>query len=289
MAKKKSPDEGLPYFKFFISKWSTGNIQQCSLSSQGLFINLCGLYWGQRGELYFSKMKKRFQRKQKHFEELLSEDVIKLIGDKIEITFLDEQLQELGFVSEKNRENALLGWNKRKQDATASISQSDRNANAMPREEKREEEKRKEENKNTDAQISSEDFKYEFVEEKIVPREASDLAQNILDYFSASKDVMSPIFTKVENFIAMVFHRGEFQKLKTSFEKYKTYKARSQEQIHGIEKWMGTVDEYFKDGHWYQTDWERKLNSYEQQSTKGTSRTTSSQVSGTQYGTTGGF
>ena len=152
MAKKKSNDEGLPYFKFFISKWSTGNIQQCSHASQGLFINLCVLYWGQRGELYLSKMQKRFPRKQKQFAELISEDVIKIIEDEIEISFLDEQLQELGFVSEQNRKNAFTRWNQTKQDATALPSDSERSANAMPKEEIRREEKREEESENAHAQ-----------------------------------------------------------------------------------------------------------------------------------------
>lgn len=151
MTKKKSSDEGLPYFKFFISKWSTGNIQQCSHASQGLFINLCVLYWGQRGELYLSKMQKRFPRKQKQFAELVSEDVIKIIEDEIEISFLDEQLQELGYVSERNRNNAFKRWNPTKEDATASDSQCDGNANAMPIEEKRKEEKREEEKRRESA------------------------------------------------------------------------------------------------------------------------------------------
>jgi hypothetical protein len=143
-------------------------------------------------------------------------------------------------------------------------------------------------------EISGSGFRYELAEtptaETVVPREAQQLTENILDYFAASKDVMSPIFSKVDNFISMIFHRGELPQLLTSFEKYKAYKARSQEQVHGIEKWIGTVDKFYKDGHWYQTDWELKLKNYEQQGIKGTSRTTGTQnVGGTQYGTNGGF
>lgn len=279
MTKKKKTDEGLPYFKFVISKWTTGNIQQCSLSAQGLFVNLCVLYWGQRGDMLLSKMQKRFQRKQKQFDELISEGVIKLIGDEIEISFLDDQLEELGFVSEQNRNNANKRWQQGKSDAPASLSQCDGNADAMPKEEKREEEKRKEEKREENgSRISSNGFEYEFKEQKQVPREARDLAEKILDYFAASKDVMSPIYSKVEDFIAMLFHRGEFEKLKTSFEKYQTYKARSQEQIHGIEKWMGTIDAYFQDGKWTETNWELKLKNYEREAIKGTNGSTGTKV-----------
>lgn len=130
-------------------------------------------------------------------------------------------------------------------------------------------------------QIENDDFKYV----NPVPREAIDLTEKILDYFSASKDVMSPIYSKVENFIAMIFHRGEFDKLKTSFDKYRTYKARSQEQIHSIEKWMGSIDAYFKDGKWTETNWGLKLENYEQQSTKGIHGSTGAKVTtdGSQY------
>jgi hypothetical protein len=137
---------------------------------------------------------------------------------------------------------------------------------------------KEDESKEIDSLISSNGFNYELKEEKQVPREANDLADKILDYFSASKDVMSPIYSKVENFIAMLFHRGEFEKLKISFEKYQAYKARSQEPIHGIEKWMGTIDSYFQNGKWTEINWELKLKNHERESPKGTNGSTGAKV-----------
>lgn len=145
MGKKKNDDEGLPYFKFRVSKWITGDITECTLSAQGLFINLCAQYWSKAGVVSLEKMKKKFPRKQKHFEELVDAGILKLDGDHLVISFLDEQLEERGLVSEKNRNIAKEAWNKRKSDANASETHSERNANAMPIEEKREEEKREEE------------------------------------------------------------------------------------------------------------------------------------------------
>ena len=147
MAKTKGD---LPYFKFKISDWNAGDILQCSLTAQGLFINLCALYWGKRGKLSYSKMLKKFPRKQKYFTELLSEDVVKLSEDKLIISFLDEQLSERGAVSVKNTDNANARWNKHKSDATASSSHNDRNTNALHLEKKRKEEKREEKNTRAD-------------------------------------------------------------------------------------------------------------------------------------------
>lgn len=256
MAKKKKPDEGLPYFKFVISKWTTGNIQQCSLSAQGLFMNLCVLYWGQRGDMLLSKMHKRFPRKQKQFYELVSESVIKLIGDEIEISFLDDQLEELGFVSQQNRKNAIKGWEQRKSDATASLPQSDGKADAMPKEEIREEKKKEEEiREENDARIENDDFKYV----NPVPREAIDLLEKIVDYFAVKPDVMNPVYDTVNDFVETVHARGELKNLTTAFSKYVEYKARSQETRHSIATWIGTKENHYTDGHWNTTDWNVKL------------------------------
>jgi hypothetical protein len=134
----------LPYFKFKISDWNGGDILQCSLTAQGLFINLCALYWGKQGNLSYSKMLKKFPRKQKHFSELLDEGVLKLNEDKLVISFLDEQLSERGAVSVKNTNNAIERWNKGKSDATVFDSHNVRIDFVPYKEEKREEEKRKE-------------------------------------------------------------------------------------------------------------------------------------------------
>lgn len=35
----------LPYFKFIVNEWITGDITLEDLNVQGLFINLCAWYW----------------------------------------------------------------------------------------------------------------------------------------------------------------------------------------------------------------------------------------------------
>lgn len=144
MAKELAP---LPYFKFVVAEYNMGAITDCSLAAQGLFVNLCVLYWRNRGELSFQRVMKKFPRKLKYFNELLSEGIVKLSEDEIEITFLSEQLEELGAVSEQASKAAKERWNREKSDADALRTHSERSADAMPKEEEQEEEKNKKKKK----------------------------------------------------------------------------------------------------------------------------------------------
>lgn len=147
----------LPYFKFIISEWNDGDVTLCSLEAQGLFINLCSLYWSQEGDLSLSKSKRRFSGcNATAWDELINDHVIKIDGDNIVINFLDEQFEERGKLSTTNAQNASKGWEKRKKDATALRPHSNGIKVASNIEEKRREEKKKEENRKEE--ISLADF-----------------------------------------------------------------------------------------------------------------------------------
>lgn len=260
MGKKKQSDEGLPYFKFVILKWITGDISECSLSAQGLFINLCALYWSKQGKLSLGAMKRKFPRKSKLFGELLERGILKSNEDDIVISFLDEQLTERGLVSVKNQKAAEIRWNQNKSDANALQTHSERIADAMPIEEKREEENRREEKREDSALISGNGFSYEFTEN--VPREGLDLVDALCEYFSVKKIVTSPIYNSVYEYAATISHRNEISIASIALQKYMAYKARSKEQIHSIGKWIGTKENHYQDGVWITTDWEQKNRNY---------------------------
>jgi hypothetical protein len=138
----------LPYFKFIISEWNDGDVTICSFEAQGLFINLCSIYWSQEGNLSFVRAKRRFSGcNATAWEELVNEGIIKLDGDDVVINFLDEQLEERGKLSKTNSENAAKGWEKRRNNATALPSHSDPIEVACNIEEKRTEKNRTEQKK----------------------------------------------------------------------------------------------------------------------------------------------
>jgi hypothetical protein len=102
----------LPYFKFNVSEWNDGDITLCSMTAQGLFINLCSLYWSQEGQLSITKCKRRFKDcNTTVWDELVNENIIKVTGDNIVIHFLDEQFSDRERLSETNKKNVQKRWN----------------------------------------------------------------------------------------------------------------------------------------------------------------------------------
>jgi len=92
-----------PYFKFFCSEWNDGNIVLHELELQGLFINICSLYWSRQCDLSTDYIKRKFvplgYKVEKMLIKLISENLIKtyskpknnLTETYIQIRFLDEQ------------------------------------------------------------------------------------------------------------------------------------------------------------------------------------------------------
>ena len=95
----------LPYFKFEPSEYIAGNIQMCSMEAQGLFINLCSLYWIRLGYLPEKMAKQKlFISNASALQELYDESIIKEEEGLISISFLDVQLEEFKDTSEKKTE-----------------------------------------------------------------------------------------------------------------------------------------------------------------------------------------
>lgn len=129
----------LPYFKFEPNQWENGNIQMFSHEQKGIFIDLCSMYWSRLGELpYKLAVGKICNGNATALDSLYDENIFTIVDGFICIDFLNEQLAEFENVSKTNSENARIGWEKRRNKATAKRPQSDRNA---IREDKRKEDK----------------------------------------------------------------------------------------------------------------------------------------------------
>ena len=104
----------LPYFKFEPAEYLTKNISFCSLSAQGLFVNICSYYWQRNCKLTTEQVLKRLNYK-KELDELISEGIIDLQEDFIVIKFLDNQLVEVEKTSKQNSINGAKGGRPKKQ------------------------------------------------------------------------------------------------------------------------------------------------------------------------------
>jgi len=99
--------KGLPYFKFFPTEWITGNIFYETLEVQGLFINICAIYWQRDGKLTIDDINLRFNKPTALIS--LTDRYFSLLDGFIIINFLNEQLHERSHLSMVNSNNGSKG------------------------------------------------------------------------------------------------------------------------------------------------------------------------------------
>lgn len=134
----------LPYFKFYCSEWNDGDITLEEFRTQGVFINICSLYWSRGCNLTLEKLKRRFKDNVRDIEILLSENLIKNLNDgSIKIRFLDEQWTGKDARSTTSRINGSKGGRPKKP------KKPNQNLTKPNIEEIREEEKREEDKENS--------------------------------------------------------------------------------------------------------------------------------------------
>lgn len=179
----------LPYFKFEPSAWENGNIQLCSFEAQGVFMNVCSVYWQRLGDLpYKLAVQKICKGNATALDSLIEEKIIKLIEGMVCIDFLNEQLAEFENISSKNADNARLGWQKRRKDATAEPPHSERNA---IREEEIRGEERKEENINGADKSATLEGRAVFFMEKVsvhIPDYPKEMLRRFYDYWTEKNE-----------------------------------------------------------------------------------------------------
>lgn len=129
--------KNFPYFKFIATDWLTGDIVFESLSAQGLFINICAIYWQRDGVLTIEEVNKRYKSPNELKE--LSESFLNIKDGFINIQFLDEQLINANHKSKVNAENGAKGGLKKKANAKRTLTK--RLANFSKEEEEQEREK----------------------------------------------------------------------------------------------------------------------------------------------------
>jgi len=105
----------LPYFKFFCSEWSDGDITLEDFETQGLFINICAYYWSNECIVSLDKVKKKFKLcSEICFDNLIKSGIVKIIDGNLSINFLNEQKLERASKSMVNRDNGKKGGRPKK-------------------------------------------------------------------------------------------------------------------------------------------------------------------------------
>ena len=97
----------LPYFKFNVADWLTGDIVYEDFDIQGLFINICAIYWQRKGIVSIGDINKRFKNPVQLPK--LTDRFISVKDGLISIKFLDEQFAERKILSTTNSINGKNG------------------------------------------------------------------------------------------------------------------------------------------------------------------------------------
>lgn len=103
----------LPYFKFHCDQWLGKKITLESYELQGVFINVCAIYWANDCDIKIATLTKRYGDA---ILSLIDEGFIKDKNGVAKINFLDSQWQERYKIHKKNsdsgRAGALVRWAK---------------------------------------------------------------------------------------------------------------------------------------------------------------------------------
>lgn len=101
----------LPFYKFHSNEWLTGDITFEPYDIQGVFIHVCATYWSQDCSIALARLKKRLSNvNEEQWKCLIDNGYIKVNskGD-VSISFLDEQINELGDQHKKKVEAGRKG------------------------------------------------------------------------------------------------------------------------------------------------------------------------------------
>lgn len=106
----------LPYFKFHCDQWLGKKITLESYELQGVFINVCAIYWANDCDIKIATLSKRYGEA---INILITEGYIKDKNGIAKISFLDSQWQERHKIHKENSNNGKAGakarWDKHRE------------------------------------------------------------------------------------------------------------------------------------------------------------------------------
>ena len=174
----------LPYFQFEPAEYLTKDISFCSLSAQGLFINLCSYYWQRECNLTVKQFLKRLKH-ETELNELIEEEVISVEEGVIFIGFLDEQYEKATKQRNTNKQNGSKGGRPKKINPIESETKPKQNPIESEskgiREDKIREEKKKEDNIREDIILLEKKTKFVFKKELLDLGFKKDLVEDWLE------------------------------------------------------------------------------------------------------------
>jgi hypothetical protein len=191
----------LPYFKFHCEQWLGKKITLESFEMQGIFINVCAIYWANDCDIKIATLQKRYGEA---INFLISESFIKDVNGIAKISFLDSQWKERYKIHQKNSKNGKAGALKRW--GSHSEANGEANGEAIKkgiaiRKDKIREDKIREDNKKNMIDFFFEDFPNSTHFESIcrIQNIEPELLLKQLEVFKIHADLSYPTFEKFAN------------------------------------------------------------------------------------------
>ena len=203
--------KNFPYFKFTATEWLTGDIVYESLELQGLFINVCALYWQRDGKLTIEDLIRRYKN-----ESLINQLIDRYIWNEqgnILIKFLDEQLIEANHISKVNSENGKKGAEAKRNKANAKRPLND--SKAILSKEEKEEEINKNKNKNKIKEfvfISEPEFNK--LNEEFSPHEVEWMLNKLNDYKASTGKKYKSDYAAINMWVKDAFRKAKVEFIK---------------------------------------------------------------------------
>ena len=115
----------LPYFRFTAFEWLNDDISLEDYETKGVFIDICAYYWFKDCSITKAMLEKRFSNAIPVIEALLKSGIIKFKNgdDFIEISFLNDQFDQLSELRKRRQDAGAKGGKQRSSKAKAKLKQ----------------------------------------------------------------------------------------------------------------------------------------------------------------------
>lgn len=231
-----------PAFLFYASDFLTG-ISDLTMEERGQFITLLCLQH-QKGHLTEKLMKLTCHG-------IPAADVMaKFRQDAAGLWYnerLDIEIEKRAEHSEKQRQRALDGWEKRRKNKTPK-DQATANATALPLEDVNENEDVIDKVKEGVETIRSEKSNQVFIA--------------LQEHFGISEQTQFNLLRELDRFVTLLQTTSQTDLFIEQFKAYNQYKEKAQEKKHNFKGFIGTPETQYQDGGWCADNWIHKLQNF---------------------------
>jgi len=254
----------LPYYKFEVMSFMTGDIYLERYELQGIFYNLCAFYWSKDCDLKIAAVMKKYTHHFPLIKELIELEIIKVDGEYLSISFLNEQWASKETQKMVNAINGKKGGRPKREDKPNETENKPNGLNFVnPNETNIEKSK---EDKIIVEESKENDFAFTSLKSDLIDALVIHYGFTEMRFANSQKQIFQFVNTQMKN-------EDDVAHFKNQFSNYQEYKKLSKETIHNFTGYLGTPAMQFQNAAWNSENWEEKLNKIKKSATSKGQRT----------------